>query len=321
MERRTKQRFGLVVVMAGLLLAAAIAFASEESPSEAAERGEASPNEGAVDAEDGGGEAAPRMDVAFVLDATGSMHDEIEVIKEEIRQVAEAIESGEPTPEVRFALVAYRDKTDEVVVESIGLTRDVGAIYRKLEALEAAGGGDRRVHGGAGLDAAHDQDWEMGSEVARSIYLVGDAPAHTDYPRGPDVRSIVAESRARQIPIETVGCSGIEGAGGEAQFASFSSATGGRYRSLTYHTVVESEAGNKRSVIYRDGRFYVADEVIDGERWRRRAGALVESEEMRPATGRTVQKARAAAETDNNLDEMLRQEIQARMHSRGVDYR
>ena len=57
----------------------------------------------------------PRLDVAFVLDTTGSMGDEIDVVKEKLVSIAWKLSAGQPAPDVRFAVVAFRDQGDEYV--------------------------------------------------------------------------------------------------------------------------------------------------------------------------------------------------------------
>ena len=58
-------------------------------------------------------EALPRVDVVFLLDATGSMGDEIQAVKDRIRAMISAIALGDPAPDVRFGIVAYRDRGEE----------------------------------------------------------------------------------------------------------------------------------------------------------------------------------------------------------------
>ena len=48
----------------------------------------------------------PRMDVLFLIDTTGSMSDEIEVVKEKMRDMVAEIASGDPPPRVRFGVRA-----------------------------------------------------------------------------------------------------------------------------------------------------------------------------------------------------------------------
>ena len=87
-------------------------------------------------------QGTPRIDVVFLLDATGSMGDEIAVIKTKIREMISDIALGEPPPDVRFGIVAYRDRGDEYVTRVYALTRDIDQIVDDLHAIEATGGGD-----------------------------------------------------------------------------------------------------------------------------------------------------------------------------------
>src|SRR2546422_5427869 len=57
--------------------------------------------------------AAPRVEVAFVLDTTGSMGGLIDGAKRKIWSIARRIGEGRPRPDLRIALVGYRDLGDE----------------------------------------------------------------------------------------------------------------------------------------------------------------------------------------------------------------
>jgi predicted RNA-binding Zn-ribbon protein involved in translation (DUF1610 family) len=61
----------------------------------------------------------PRMDVVFCVDTTGSMGDEIEVIREQLLKMVDEIKKGNPAPRVRFGVVAYKDRGDEYVTKKI----------------------------------------------------------------------------------------------------------------------------------------------------------------------------------------------------------
>ena len=85
---------------------------------------------------------APRLDVVFLLDATGSMGDEIDAVKEKIQEMIAQIAVGDPAPDVRFGIVAYRDRGDEYVTAVYDLTRDIDRIIGNLGQIQASGGGD-----------------------------------------------------------------------------------------------------------------------------------------------------------------------------------
>src|SRR4026207_1552332 len=86
--------------------------------------------------------AAPRVEVAFVLDTTGSMSGLIEGAKRKIWSIANQLASGQPRPQVSIALTAYRDRGDAYVTRLHPLTDDIDGIYAELQQLAADGGGD-----------------------------------------------------------------------------------------------------------------------------------------------------------------------------------
>lgn len=53
-----------------------------------------------------------RIQVAFVLDTTGSMSGLLEGAKRKIWSIANNLKDQEPSPEIEFALIGYRDKGD-----------------------------------------------------------------------------------------------------------------------------------------------------------------------------------------------------------------
>jgi hypothetical protein len=150
--------------------------------------------------------AAPRVEVAFVLDTTGSMGGLIEGAKRRIWSIARRIGQGRPRPDLRLALVAYRDKGDAYVTQVHDLTSDMDAVYGSLMSFQANGGGDGPEHVSAALESAvHRVSWSQGPGL-RVIFLVGDAPPHMDYQDGFDYRRHAREAAARGIVVETIQC-------------------------------------------------------------------------------------------------------------------
>ncbi|MCB9701494.1 MAG: VWA domain-containing protein [Myxococcales bacterium] len=149
----------------------------------------------------------PRIDVVFVLDTTGSMGGLIDGAKQTIWSIANRLASGEPRPEIRVGLVAYRDLGDEYVTRSFPLTSDLDTVHGQLSGLVAAGGGDGPEHVNQGLsDAIHGMSWDRGDRVLRLIFLVGDAPPHDDYADNITSESIAREAKAAGITINTIRC-------------------------------------------------------------------------------------------------------------------
>ena len=69
--------------------------------------------------------AKPTVEVAFVLDTTGSMGGLIEGAKRKIWSIATAIVDTNPDADIRIGLVAYRDIGDEYVTKTFDLTPDI----------------------------------------------------------------------------------------------------------------------------------------------------------------------------------------------------
>jgi hypothetical protein len=171
----------------------------------------------------------PRIEVAFALDATGSMGPYIAQARERIRAIAADLAAGDPKPDVRFGLVAYRDKGDEYVTKVHPFTRDIDAMRRALDATEAGGGGDTPESVLEGVrDAVTALAWSPPEDtsVVRLVYVVGDAPPH-EYPDSPKEAWITAEARRRRIAIHGIVC-GSAGATVEPAFDAFARHTEGR---------------------------------------------------------------------------------------------
>ena len=142
-----------------------------------------------------------------MLDTTGSMGGLIDGAKRRIWSIARRIGEGRPRPDLRIALVAYRDIGDAYVTRDLRLHRRHGRGLRAISPPSSAeGGGDGPEHVSAALhDAVHRLTWSSGRSL-RMIVLVGDAPPHVDYQDGFDYRRHVGEARQRGIVVESIQC-------------------------------------------------------------------------------------------------------------------
>ncbi|HEX2570832.1 MAG TPA: vWA domain-containing protein [Polyangia bacterium] len=149
----------------------------------------------------------PRVEVVFALDTTGSMSGLIEGAKRKIWSIADFLASGQPRPEIRIGLVGYRDIGDDYVTRFYDLSDDLDTVFAHLQSFSADGGGDTPEHVGRALhDAVERASWSSGDKVVRLIYLVGDAPPHTDYQDGYDYRAMARKAAKKGIHINTVRC-------------------------------------------------------------------------------------------------------------------
>jgi len=152
---------------------------------------------------------APRVEVAFVVDTTGSMSGLIAAAKAKIWAIANQIVLGDPKPSVHMALVPYRDKGDEYVTKVFGLTANIDQVYTDLMSFRAAGGGDSPENVNQALyDAVHKLNWSADTKVLKIIYLVGDCPPHNEYKDVPTYEKLAKAAIEKGIYVNTVLCGG-----------------------------------------------------------------------------------------------------------------
>jgi hypothetical protein len=152
-----------------------------------------------------GANAKPAVEVAFVLDTTGSMGGLIEGAKRKIWSIATAIVDSNPDADIRMGLVAYRDIGDDYVTRTFDLTTDIQDLYAKLLELKARGGGDWPESVNEALDVAVNKlRWTEGSDTRRIVFLVGDAPPHMDYAQDVKYPTTLAVAKQKGIIVNAV---------------------------------------------------------------------------------------------------------------------
>jgi hypothetical protein len=176
---------------------------------------------------------AIKLDVLFLIDATGSMADEIAKIQTTIFDVSAQIDALPGQPDVRYGLVTYRDRDDAYVTQTSDFTPDVLDFSRSLDMVRAGGGGDYPESLNEGLhNAIHNVEWR-GGEAVKLIFLVADAPPHLDYAQDYNY-AVEMDSAARQgIKIFPIASSGLDDQG-EYIFRQMAQVTQGRFIFLTY---------------------------------------------------------------------------------------
>src|ERR1043166_4098142 len=149
--------------------------------------------------------AKPAVEVAFVLDTTGSMGGLIEGAKRKIWSIATAIVDTNPDADIRMGLVAYRDIGDEYVTRKFELTTDIQDLYANLLELKARGGGDWPESVNEALDVAvNKMKWSDASDVRRIVFLVGDAPPHMDYEQDTKYPLTLKVAKQKDIIVNAV---------------------------------------------------------------------------------------------------------------------
>lgn len=120
------------------------------------------------------------IDVALVLDTTGSMSNDIAEIKKNLALFLEQakLAGSKEGKTLRFALLEYRD-LDDLYLHRVttDFTGDISLLIENLKKVKVDGGGDRPE---AVLDAllAAKEHLSWNKEAKHSIILIGDAPPH-----------------------------------------------------------------------------------------------------------------------------------------------
>jgi hypothetical protein len=174
-----------------------------------------------------------RLDVHFLIDATGSMSDEIQQLKENMIAISERIHALPSNPDVRFGMTIYRDRGDLFISRSFEFTPDIEVFTEELRNIVAEGGGDYAESLNEGLHkAVHLPEWRV-EETVSLIFLLADAPPHLDYANDYDYAEEVFDAVERGIKIFPLASSGLDDQG-EYIFRQLAQISSGKFLFLTY---------------------------------------------------------------------------------------
>jgi len=147
----------------------------------------------------------PKIEVVFVLDTTGSMSGLIDAAKEKIWSIASTMASAQNAPDIKIGLVAYRDRGDAYVTQSVSLSNDLDSMYAKLMDYRADGGGDSPESVNQALyEAVNNMTWSQDQNTYKVVFLVGDAPAHMDYQDDVKYPETIKIAKTKGIIINTI---------------------------------------------------------------------------------------------------------------------
>lgn len=177
------------------------------------------------------GERAPNrtLDVALVIDTTGSMSDEIRYLQTELDAIAASVDAAYPDADARWALIVYRDETDDYVTRVFDF-RDVDALRSDLADQGAAGGGDYPEASHAALTDMTNLDWRDDADTARLAFWVADAPHHEGHTGA--LTEAIRTASSLDVHVYPVASSGVN-LRTEASMRTAAQVTGGRYLFLT----------------------------------------------------------------------------------------
>ncbi len=177
----------------------------------------------------------PMIDVAFVVDATGSMGDEISYLQAELLDVVRRVQDSLPAADLQLGSVFYRDQTDAYLTRTQPLTPRFDEVLAFIKAQSAGGGGDYPEAVDDALVAAIDSLQWRTTASTRLLFLVLDAPPHQAESQIKRLQVAITKAAAQGIQIIPVGCSGIDKST-EYLMRTMALATGGTYTFVTDHS-------------------------------------------------------------------------------------
>ena len=202
------------------------------------------------------------LDVLFLLDATGSMADEITQLQTNILDISSNIAQLPGDVDVRYALVAYRDRGDDYVTRAYDFVPDVSDFQAQLNAVEADGGGDNPESLNEALHVAiQDMAWRQ-DDTIKLVFLVADAPPHLDYPNDYDYSQEMVAAAWKGIKIHPIASSGLK-QDGEFIFRQIAQYSMGHFIFLTYQQGNAGEPGAERPDLAAGQDNYTVEQLDD----------------------------------------------------------
>ena len=183
------------------------------------------------------------LQIMFVIDATGSMGDEIKYLQAEIDDVITKVKEDNQSANIQLAIMMYRDLSDEYVMRYSDFTTDVEYQKAFLAEQKAQGGDDFEEAVDEALATAMNKQWDP--NATKLLFHVADAPAHDS--GVPKWNTATRNASSKGIKIFPVASSGID-MKTEYFFRCESILTGGQYVFITdnsgiggSHKVAETE--------------------------------------------------------------------------------
>lgn len=177
-------------------------------------------------------EASKNVDIAFIVDATGSMGDEINYLKAELLDVIKRVENINTELDLRTGCVFYRDNTDDYTTKINSLTKNINKTKDFISQQFAGGGGDfPEAVDDALITATQTLNWRTNTR-AKIAFLILDAPPHENPENISKIKKAVFTAAEKGIRIIPIVGSGINKST-EYLMRSIALATNGTYSFLT----------------------------------------------------------------------------------------
>jgi len=148
------------------------------------------------------------IDIGVVVDATGSMTNEIDFLKIELEEVLRNTFTEYQTLDLNVGSVFYRDRGDEYLTRHVDMQPDLLKVLNFIKLQRANGGGDvpEAVH--AALQTALDSLQWSDTARTRILFLITDAPPHDE--TKDKIFQLIKKAASKGIRIVPVICKGAD---------------------------------------------------------------------------------------------------------------
>jgi len=150
------------------------------------------------------------VDISFIVDATGSMQDELDFLKADLQNVIEKVANKNSSLAISTSCVFYRDKEDTYISKKIEFTTSLDKTIAFIGKQNASGGGDfpEAVH--IALEVAiNDLQWSTNAKT-RIAFLLLDAPPHYEKSVIQNIQKNLKKASEKGIKLIPITASGID---------------------------------------------------------------------------------------------------------------
>lgn len=148
------------------------------------------------------------VDVTFVIDSTGSMKNNVDAVRSQVKTIAD--ETKKQTPSYRFSLIDYKDHPDfnpnnYLARTDVDFTSDMSKIENGLGNLSYEGGNLFNTNASvySGVMQAVNLKWRNG--VKKIVIVIGDAPPRDPEPGTGYTAASVAKAAYDVDPVSVYG--------------------------------------------------------------------------------------------------------------------
>jgi hypothetical protein len=181
-----------------------------------------------------------KINIAFVIDATGSMGDEISYLQAELYDVIERTKKQFPSSDLAIGSVFYRDFGDEYLVKNFDFTTKIPNVISFIKKQTANGGGDTPEAVIEALGASiENMNWDDDART-KLLFLLLDAPPHYSDENVVKLQNLVKKAAAKGIRIIPIAASGIDKST-EFLMRAIALETNGTYLFITNHSGIGND--------------------------------------------------------------------------------